>query len=126
MDMLIDSAAGHAIFSFMNGFSSYNQIRMSPKDVAKIAFRTPIGNFYYTVMLFGLKNADATYQRAMTAIFHDMMHKEIEDYVDDIVVKSKQRKTIFLTWRESLKDAAFTNFVWTPSSVLLVFPLESF
>ena len=126
MDMLIDSAAGHAIFSFMNGFSSYNQIRMSPKDVAKIAFRTPIGNFYYTVMLFGLKNTDATYQRAMTAIFHDMMHKEIEDYVDDIVVKSKQRKTIFLTWRESLKDAAFTNFVWTPSSVLLVFPLESF
>ena len=126
MDMLIDSAVGHAIFSFMNGFSSYNQIRMSPKDVAKIAFRTPIGNFYYTVMLFGLKNTDATYQRAMTAIFHDMMHKEIEDYVDDIVVKSKQRKTIFLTWRESLKDAAFTNFVWTPSSVLLVFPLESF
>ena len=124
--MLIDSAVGHAIFSFMNGFSSYNQIRMSPKDVAKIAFRTPIGNFYYTVMLFGLKNADATYQRAMTAIFHDMMHKEIEDYVDDIVVKSKQRKTIFLTWRESLKDAAFTNFVWTRSSVLLVFPLESF
>ena len=100
MDMLIDSAAGHAIFSFMNGFSSYNQIRMSPKDVAKIAFRTPIGNFYYTVMLFGLKNADATYQRAMTAIFHDMMHKEIEDYVDDIVVKSKVRKNHFSDLRK--------------------------
>ena len=64
---------------------------MSSKDVAKTAFRTPIGNFYYTVMPFGLKNAGATYQRAMTAIFHDMMHKEIEDYVDDIVVKSKTR-----------------------------------
>ena len=91
MDMLIDSAAGHAMFSFMDGFSGYNQIRMSSKDVAKTAFRTPIGNFYYTVMPFGLKNAGATYQRAMTAIFHDMMHKEIEDYVDDIVVKSKTR-----------------------------------
>ena len=79
MDMLIDLAAGHAIFSFMDGFSSYNQIRMSPKDAAKTAFRTPIGNFYYTVMLFGLKNASAIYQRAMAAIFHDMMHKEIEE-----------------------------------------------
>jgi len=43
-------------------------------------------------MPFGLKNAGATYQRAMTAIFHDMMHEELEDYVDDIVVKSKQKK----------------------------------
>ena len=91
MDILIDSAVGHAMFSFMDGFSDYNQIRMSSKDAAKTAFRTPIGNFHYTVMPFGLKNAKATYQRAMTAIFHDMMHKEIEDYVDDIVVKSKTR-----------------------------------
>uniref|UniRef100_A0A2N9G2A5 Integrase catalytic domain-containing protein n=1 Tax=Fagus sylvatica TaxID=28930 RepID=A0A2N9G2A5_FAGSY len=85
-------AAGHAMFSFMDGFSGYNQIRMSTKDAEKTAFRTPIGNFYYTVMPFGLKNAGATYQRTMTAMFHDMMHKEIEDYVDDIVVKSKKRE----------------------------------
>ena len=52
---------------------------MSPKDAAKTTFWTPIRNFYYTVMPFGLNNASATYQRAMTAIFHDMMHKEIED-----------------------------------------------
>ena len=86
MDLLIDSAAGSALFSFMDGFSGYNQIRMAPKDAEKTAFRTPIGNFYYTVMPFRLKNAVATYQRAMTAIFHDMMHQELEDYVDDIVV----------------------------------------
>uniref|UniRef100_A0A2N9EYA9 RNase H type-1 domain-containing protein n=1 Tax=Fagus sylvatica TaxID=28930 RepID=A0A2N9EYA9_FAGSY len=95
MDLLIDSAAGHAMFSFMDGFSGYNQIFMSPKDAEKTAFRTPIGNFYYTVMPFGLKNAGATYQRTMTAMFHDMMHREIEDYVDDIVVKSKTRKDHF-------------------------------
>ena len=59
---------------------------MAPKDAEKTAFRTPMSNFYYTVMPFGLKNAGATYQRAMTTIFHDMMHKELEDYVDDIVV----------------------------------------
>ena len=64
---------------------------MSSKDAAKIAFRTPIGNFYYAVMPFSLKNSRATYQRAMTAIFHDIMHKKIEDFMDNIVVKSKTR-----------------------------------
>ena len=61
MDLLIDSAAGHAMFSFMDGFSGYNQIFMSARDAEKTAFCTPIGNFYYTVMPFGLKNAGATY-----------------------------------------------------------------
>ncbi|XP_030924874.1 uncharacterized protein LOC115951886 [Quercus lobata] len=93
MDLLIDSTIGSAMFSFMDGFSEYNQIRMAPKDAEKTAFRTPMGNFYYTVMPFGLKNAGATYQ--MTVIFHDMMHQELEDYVDDIVVKSKRREEHF-------------------------------
>ena len=63
------------MFSFMDGFSGYNQIRMAPKDVEKTAFRTPIGNFYYIVIPFKLKNSGATYQHTMTAIFHDMMHR---------------------------------------------------
>ena len=54
-----------------------------------------MGNFYYTVMSFGLKNASVTYQRAMMAIFHDMIHQELEDYVDDIVVKSRRREEHF-------------------------------
>ena len=74
MDLLMGSAAGSAMFSFMDGFSGYNHIKMAPKDAKKTAFRTPMGNFYYTVMPFGLKNTGATYQQAMTAIFHDMMH----------------------------------------------------
>ena len=89
IDLLVNSAARNSIFSFMDGYSGYNQIRMATKDAKKTAFRTPIGNFYYTVIPFGLKNATATYQRTMTAIFYDMMHKEMEDYVDDIMVKSK-------------------------------------
>ena len=46
-------------------------------------------------MPFGLKNANAIYQRAMTMIFHDTMHEEIEDYVDDMVVKSKAKENHF-------------------------------
>ena len=56
MDLLIDSAAGSVMFSFMDGFSGYNKIRMATKDVEKIAFRTPISNFYYTVMQAPLIN----------------------------------------------------------------------
>ena len=95
MDFLIDFVEGHTMFSFMDGFSGYNQIFMSPKDVEKTAFRTLIRKIYYTVMTFSLKNAGATYQRTITAMFHDMMHREIEDYVDDIVVKSKTREDHF-------------------------------
>ena len=79
------------MFSFMDGYSGYNQIYKAAKDAKKTAFKTPIGNFYYTVMPLSLKNTRATYQRTMTAILHDMMHKKMEDYVDDIVVKSKTR-----------------------------------
>ena len=53
-----------------------------------------------TVMPFRVKNAGATYQRAMMAIFHDMMHQELEDYVDDIVVKSKKRGEHFYVLRK--------------------------
>ena len=75
IDTLVDATTGHKMFSFMDGFSGYNQIKMSPSDAEKIAFRTSFGNFYYTIMPFRLKNTGATYQRAMTAIFHDMMHE---------------------------------------------------
>ena len=95
MDLLIDSAARSAMFSFMDRFSGCNQIRVAPRKAEKTAFRTPMGNFYYTVMPFKLKNAGATYQRVMTVIFHDMMHQELKDYVDDIVVKSRRREEHF-------------------------------
>ena len=73
----------------MDGFSGYNPIKMDPADMLKTTFTTPWGTFCYKVMPFGLKNAGATYQRAMVALFHDMMHKEIEVYVDDMIAKSQ-------------------------------------
>ena len=56
------------MFSFMDGFGGYNQIRLAPRDAEKTAFKIAIGNFYYTVMPFGLKNVGTTYQRMMTTI----------------------------------------------------------
>ncbi|KAK9010715.1 hypothetical protein V6N11_043585 [Hibiscus sabdariffa] len=89
IDTLVDNTAGHSYFSFMDGFSGYNQIKMCPDDMSKTTFVTLWGTFCYRVMLFGLKNAGATYQRAMVALFHDMMHKAIKVYVDDMIVKSR-------------------------------------
>ena len=84
----IDTAK-HSLFSFMDGFSGYNQIRMAPADMEKTTFLTMWETFCYKVMPFGLKNAGATYQRAMVTLFHDMMHKKIEVYVDDMIAKSQ-------------------------------------
>ena len=92
IDMIIDSLAGYEMLSFMDGFSGYNQIKIKESDQHKIAFRTPWGNFCYKVMPFGLKNAGATYQRAMIAMFHDFIHKIVEVYVDDILIKSKSKE----------------------------------
>ena len=103
IDTLIDTTAGHEMFSFMDDFSGYNQIRMVPEDAEKTAFRTLFGNFHYVVMPFGLKNVGATYQRAMTAIFHDMIHDFVEDNVDDLVVKSK-RATDHITHLQKFFD----------------------
>ena len=90
IDVLVDNTAGNHRFSFMDGFSGYNQIKMAEKDKAKTTFITAWGTFCNKVMPFGLKNAGATYQRAMVALLHDMMHKEVKVYVDDMITKSKE------------------------------------
>lgn len=90
IDILVDSTAEFELFSFMDGFSGYNQIQMKVEDKSKTSFMTSRGTFCYKVMPFGLKNTGATYQRAMVSLFHDMMHKEIEVYADNMIAKSKQ------------------------------------
>jgi hypothetical protein len=87
---LINAAAGYKMLSFMDGNAGYNQIFVAPEDIHKTAFRVPgaVGLFEYVVMTFGLKNAGATYQRAMNYMFHDLISKLVEIYIDDVVVKS--------------------------------------
>ena len=63
---------------------------MAPDDMEKTTFVTIWGTFCYKVMPFGLKNVGATYQRAMVTLFHDMMYKKIEVYVDDMIAKSRK------------------------------------
>ena len=89
-ETLINAAAGHKMLSFMDGNAGYNQIFMALEDISKTAFRVPgaVGLFEYLVKIFGLKNTSATYQHAMNYIFHDLIGKLVEIYIDDVMVKS--------------------------------------
>jgi len=100
IDVLVDNTTNFAFFSFMDRFSSYNQIKMALEDMENMTFVTLWGMFYYKVMSFGLKNAGATYPRAMVALFHDMMHKEIEVYVHDMIAKSRTEKEHLVNLRK--------------------------
>jgi hypothetical protein len=104
-DLLVNAATGHKVISFMDG--------MAIEDISKTAFRCPghIGLFEWIVMTFGLKNAGATFQRAMNYIFHELIGKIVEIYIDDVVIKSLNhdshledvKKTLECTRKHGLK-----------------------
>ena len=81
----------------------YNQIKLAPDDITKTTFTTEWGIYCCTVMAFGLKNARVTYQRMATFLLHDMMHNEVEVYVDDMIVKSKDRENHAINLRKFFK-----------------------
>ncbi|KAI5333123.1 hypothetical protein L3X38_023253 [Prunus dulcis] len=87
--MLVDATAGHALLSFMDAYSGYNQIFMHPKDQAHTSFITDRGLYCYKVMPFDHKNAEATYQRLVNSLFAPLIGNTMEVYVDDMLVKSR-------------------------------------
>ena len=91
---------------------------MATLDKFKTSFVTEYGTYCYTVMPFELKNAGATYQRMATTLFHDMMHKEVEVYVDDMMVKSPTRKQHFAALEKFLVRAANYNLRLNPKKCM--------
>ena len=75
--------------SFLDSFQRYHQIALDPENQEKTSFITPIGNFHYKVMPFWLKSASSTYQRVVTKMFKKQLGRNMEAYIDDMVVKSK-------------------------------------
>ena len=100
IDNLVDNTTGQALLSFMDGFLGYDQIKMAPEDMEKTSFITPWGTYCNKVVPFGLKNAGATYQRATTTLLHDLIHKEVEVYFNNMIVKSKDREGHMLALRK--------------------------
>ncbi|KAL0323632.1 UNVERIFIED_CONTAM: Retrovirus-related Pol polyprotein from transposon opus [Sesamum angustifolium] len=87
------------MLSFLDAYQGYNQIPLAPEDQEKASFVTDQGVFCYNVMPFGLKNAGATYQRLVNHMFQNQIGRNMEVYIDDMLVKSEKNKTTSRTWR---------------------------
>jgi hypothetical protein len=114
--MLINNAFGHRVIRFLDGNTGYNQIFMAKEDMSKMTFCCPsfIGLFEWVVMTFGLKNASATYQRAMNLIFHDLLGIILEIYLDDVVVKSDSMDSHLANLRLALERMRWYELKMNP------------
>ena len=89
IDQLVDTTVGHELLSFMDAYTRYNQIPMYEPNEEHTSFIPYRCLYSYKAMSFGLKNAEATYQRLVNGIFKDLIGKLMEVYMNDILVKSK-------------------------------------
>lgn len=101
IDQVVDSTAGCELLSFLDCYSGYHQIRLKESDCLKTSFITPFGAYCYITMPFGLKNAGATYQRMIQRCFSTQIGRNIEAYVDDVVVKTKRKDDLIADLEET-------------------------
>ena len=91
IDQLVDATYGHSRISSLDAFHGYYQILVVLPDQEKITFLTPTGNYHYRVMPFELRNSRSRYQRMVTRMFENQLGKNVEAYIDDMVVKSIEK-----------------------------------
>jgi hypothetical protein len=104
IDQIIDSTAGCVRFSFLDAYSGYNQIKLKVEDEEKIAFITPYGMYCYQVIPFGLTNAGATYQRMMENCLESQIGRNIQVYIDDVVITTRKEETLIGDLRETFDN----------------------
>lgn len=88
IDCLIDVSLGYKTLSFMDAYPGYNKIKMDPLYAPIMTFMSNHNNYYYNVVPFGLKNASVTYQRLMDDVFSQKIGKNLEFYINDMIVKT--------------------------------------
>nr|GEW50807.1 reverse transcriptase domain-containing protein [Tanacetum cinerariifolium] len=109
MDQILERLARNQYYCFLDGFSGYFQIPIDPKDQEKTTFTCPYGTFAYHRMPFGLCNAPDTFQRCMMAIFHDMIEKTMEVFMDDFSVFRNSFQSYLSHLEKMLKRCEDTN-----------------
>ncbi|GJT88541.1 reverse transcriptase domain-containing protein [Tanacetum coccineum] len=121
MDQMLKRLAGNQYYCFLDGFSGYFQIPIDPKDQEKTTFTCPYGTFAYRRMPFGLCNAPGTFQRCMMAIFHDMIEKTMEVFMDDFSVFGDSFSTCLSHLEKMLKRCEDTNLAlnWEKSHFMV-------
>ncbi|CAN6567570.1 unnamed protein product [Malus baccata var. baccata] len=111
IDQMLERLASYAFYCFLDGYSGYNQIVISPEDQEKTTFTCPFGTFAYRRMPFGLCNAPATFQRCMMSIFSDYVEKIIEVFMDDFSVFGDSFDSCLHNLSLILKRCVETNLV---------------
>nr|GEX39969.1 reverse transcriptase domain-containing protein [Tanacetum cinerariifolium] len=121
MDQMLERLAGNEYYCFLDGFSGYFQIPIDPKDQEKTTFTCPYGTFAYKRMSFGLCNALGTFQRCMMAIFHDMLKKTMEVFMDDFSVFGNSFSTCLTNLEKMLKRCEDTKLAlnWEKSHFMV-------
>jgi hypothetical protein len=120
---VVDSTAGSVLLCFLNCYSWYNQISLHPNDEDKTTFITPHGIYCYKVMTFGLKDAGATYQKAIQKCLKSQIRKNVEAYVDDVVVKTTEEDKLITDLTETF--ANLQEFQWKLNRTKCVFGVPS-
>ncbi|GKD41314.1 reverse transcriptase domain-containing protein [Tanacetum coccineum] len=121
MDQMLERLAGNEYYCFLDGFSGYFQIPIDPNDQEKTTFTCPYGTFAYRRMPFGLCNAPGTFQRCMMAIFHDMIEKTMEVFMDDFSVFGNSFSTCLTNLEKMLKRCEDTKLAlnWEKSHFMV-------
>ncbi|GJZ07360.1 reverse transcriptase domain-containing protein [Tanacetum coccineum] len=114
IDWKVESLCGFPFKCFLDAYKGYHQIQMAEEDEEKIAFITNQGIFCYTKMPFGLRNAGATYQRLVDKTFHGQIGRNLEVYVDDLVIKSRTEDEIVRDIEETFKTLRKINMKLNP------------
>jgi hypothetical protein len=123
IDQVIDSTLGCDLLCLLVCYSGYHQIAIKEEDQEKTTFITLFSAYCYTTMSFGLKNADATYQRAIQACFKRQLNKNVEAYVDDVVVKTRNSSTLVDDLEETF--ASLRGYRWKLNPNKCVFGVPS-
>ncbi|GKA58571.1 reverse transcriptase domain-containing protein [Tanacetum coccineum] len=114
IDWKVESLCGYPLKCFLDAYKGYHQIKMAEEDEEKTAFITSQGIFCYTKMPFGLKNAGATYQRLVDRAFQKQIGRNLEVYVDDLVIKSHTEEEIIRDIAETFKTLRQINMKLNP------------
>ena len=122
IDQIVDSTAGCDLLCFLDAYSGYHQIRMAREDEEKTAFITPIGTYCYTTMPFGLKNAGPTFQRTTRISLGSQIGRNVEAYVDDLVVKTRNQETLLSDLAETFENLRSARIKLNPDKCVFGVP----
>jgi hypothetical protein len=122
IDQVVDSTAGSTLLCFLDCYSGYHQIALKVSDQYKMVFVTTHDIYCYMVMTFGLKNAGATYQKAIQKCLESQIGKNVEAYVDGVVVKTTNKDELIAELAQTFANLRVYRWKLNPEKCIFGVP----